>query len=60
MTVKHLNAQMNRSIMKSARKRSMLAKSCLKNHQVEKDNSAMKKNDEVEKTGPKKKKTKQV
>ena len=51
---------MNRSIMKSARKRSMLAKSCLKNHQVEKDNSAMKKNEDVGRTGPKKKKTKQV
>lgn len=55
MTIKHFNAQMNRSILKSARQRSALPKSCLKNKEGEQDASNVK-NSEVNKTGQRKNK----
>lgn len=60
MTVRHLNPQMNRSILKSARKKSAIAKSSLKNNQEGETDNSFLKTSEIEKTGQGKKKPKKV
>ncbi len=59
MTVRHLNPQVNRSLLKSARKKSIAAKSNIKIQSCDADNSIMKQS-EIEKTGQGKKKLKKV